>query len=264
MPDPTDTPTPSASDTRVVKRALSTCGTCGFAWPTGSDGSHVCSAKLSTRVTRLVHIFRNLLSDLPARRDWLDPALEAEIKAEVSNWLSLRGIESTAARPVERQAASEPRKGFISAPTSEELNPTPEEQAYLSMLWEQQASQQRALAHALGQGLNTDAVRLRLNPEDYPTDDQGCLTILRVYNNGDRMSQTLPADVALRETAYSRRMRPGCALFIGHVCVQPGSLSASKVLEITRELAPLLSYTPSRWPDLAATMPAIKPEDIEP
>lgn len=65
------------------------------------------------------------------------------------------------------------------------------------------------------------------------------LTILRVYNNGDRRRQVLPRAEALAEIEYSKKWRPGCALFIGHECVQVGYLGDERCLDISMELATL-------------------------
>ena len=65
----------------------------------------------------------------------------------------------------------------------------------------------------------------------------GMLTILRVYNNGDRLKQTLPHDQAMAEIEYSKKMRPGCALFVGADCVQSGYLSMDRLVAIGHELS---------------------------
>lgn len=65
----------------------------------------------------------------------------------------------------------------------------------------------------------------------------GALTILRVYNNGDRLKQTLPHDQAMEEIKYSKANRWGCALFIGSECVQTGCLGAERCAAISAEIS---------------------------
>jgi len=65
----------------------------------------------------------------------------------------------------------------------------------------------------------------------------GLVTILRVYNNGDRIKETLPRNQAMAEIEYSKKMRPGCALFVGADCVQAGYLSMDRLVAIGHELA---------------------------
>lgn len=62
------------------------------------------------------------------------------------------------------------------------------------------------------------------------------LTILRVYNNGDRVKQTLPEARAIAEIDYSKIYRWGCALFIGSECVQLGYLGQVRCDAISEEL----------------------------
>ena len=65
----------------------------------------------------------------------------------------------------------------------------------------------------------------------------GVLTILRVYNNGDRLKQTLPHDQAMAEIEYSKANRWGCALFIGSECVQTGYLGEERCAAISAEIS---------------------------
>jgi len=62
------------------------------------------------------------------------------------------------------------------------------------------------------------------------------LTIMRIYNCGDRVTQTLDRDAALREIEYSTRFRPGCALFIEAACVQTGYLTPERCAAISEEI----------------------------
>lgn len=65
----------------------------------------------------------------------------------------------------------------------------------------------------------------------------GVLTILRVYNNGDRLEQSLPHDQAMEEIEYSKANRWGCALFIGSECVQTGYLGDERCAAISAEIS---------------------------
>jgi len=66
---------------------------------------------------------------------------------------------------------------------------------------------------------------------------QPMLTILRVYNNGDRLPQRFPREQALDEIEYSIKWRFGCALFIGSECVQYGYLGPDRCAAISAELS---------------------------
>ena len=54
------------------------------------------------------------------------------------------------------------------------------------------------------------------------------VNILRVYNNGDRVTDTLLIAEAEEELAYSRKHRKACALFLGKNCVWEGDLGKAK------------------------------------
>lgn len=62
------------------------------------------------------------------------------------------------------------------------------------------------------------------------------VTVTRVYNNGDRVRSLLLPEVADKELEYSKRMRPGCALFRDGVCEQVGYLGVTRCEEISSEL----------------------------
>lgn len=68
------------------------------------------------------------------------------------------------------------------------------------------------------------------------------LTIMRYYNNGDHVRQSFPRAEALAQIEYSKRNRPGCALFIGCECVQVGYLGEERCAAISAELRALYRH----------------------
>jgi hypothetical protein len=65
----------------------------------------------------------------------------------------------------------------------------------------------------------------------------GHVTLFRVYSNGDHVQKTLPANEVDDEVDYSRRYRPGCALFVGPKCVQTGYLGKERCDAISQKIA---------------------------
>jgi hypothetical protein len=57
----------------------STCATCGYSWPTGKDGSHSCAEHLRKQLDHAHWLMRQVLNDLPANKDWLNPDYEKEM-----------------------------------------------------------------------------------------------------------------------------------------------------------------------------------------
>lgn len=56
------------------------CCTCGYEWQRGKNGSHSCSQVLLNRVNRMKWLLRHVMQDMPARRDWLNPDYETELR----------------------------------------------------------------------------------------------------------------------------------------------------------------------------------------
>lgn len=69
---------------------LSRCCTCGFQWPTGTNGSHSCSGTLEMKLYRVTWLLGQIISTLPENRDWLNPEIEKEARA----FLPDTGVES--------------------------------------------------------------------------------------------------------------------------------------------------------------------------
>jgi hypothetical protein len=82
-PTMSDTTTPAVATSAIVR--LSRCCICDFEWPTGTHGRHSCAGILELKLHRVTWLLGQIIADLPANRDWLNPEIEREARTFLPN-----------------------------------------------------------------------------------------------------------------------------------------------------------------------------------